>query len=75
MFSGIVNIVKRKKKLHCGFKVRMGGTVRIVSLCNKTWSIDDEVYEDVSTEVTCRSCLKLLAKADETGYIEFGRKR
>ena len=72
MFIGVVNIVKRKKRLHCGFKIRMAyGEIKIVSLCNKVWCIEDKTYEADSSEVTCKTCLKMLAKADESGCVKF----
>lgn len=74
-FTGVVNIIERKKRLHCGFKVRMGGSVKLASVCNKVWTLDDKTYEANSSEVTCKTCLKVLAKADESGRVEFGRKR
>jgi hypothetical protein len=70
MFNGLVNIVKRRKNLHCGSRVRMGGSIKIVSVCNCTWMLTDEIYEADSKEVTCKKCLKLLAKADEKGRVE-----
>ncbi|MBP2661996.1 MAG: hypothetical protein H6Q69_5028 [Firmicutes bacterium] len=73
-FTGIVNIVKRKKTLHCGYKVRMGGNVKTVSACNCTWNLYDEVYEANASEVTCKRCQKLLEKANEDGYVKFGRR-
>ncbi len=75
MFIGPVNIIERKKRLHCGFKVRMGYDIKLASICNQVWCLDDKTYEAMSSEVTCKSCLKLLAKADESGKVEFGRKR
>jgi hypothetical protein len=69
MFKGFVFIVKRKKILHCGFKVRMGDGIKIISVCNKIWHIDDETYEDMAERVTCKRCLKILEKADENGKI------
>ncbi|MBP2664779.1 MAG: hypothetical protein H6Q71_2727 [Firmicutes bacterium] len=73
-FTGLVNIVKRKKTLHCGFKVRLGSDVKIASVCNKTWHLEDEVYEDISSSVTCKRCQKILEKANEDGYVTFGRR-
>lgn len=75
MFKGFVNIVKRKKILHCGIKVRMGGSIKIVSVCNTTWHVDDITYEDMATEVTCKRCLKILSKADESGRVDLRRKK
>ncbi|MBP2652609.1 MAG: hypothetical protein H6Q73_178 [Firmicutes bacterium] len=72
-FTGLVNIVKRKKLLHCGFKVRLGGDVKIASVCNNTWNLADEVYEDISSSVTCKRCKKILEKADEDGCVRKGR--
>ena len=69
MFIGIVNIVKRRKTLHCGIKVRMGSSIKLVSACNTTWDMRDETYEADSETVTCKRCLKILAKADESGKI------
>jgi len=71
MFNGIVNIVKRRKTLHCGTRVRMSGNIKIASVCNNTWALTDEVYEAEAKEVTCKRCLKILAKADEDGKIDF----
>ena len=68
-YKGLVNIVKRKKILHCGIKFRVGGTVKIASACNNTWSIDDVTYEADYSEVTCKRCLKILEKADEDGKV------
>lgn len=74
-FVGIVNIIERKKRLHCGFKVKMGGSVKLASICNQVWTLDDETYEANSSEVTCKTCLKMLAKADESGRVKFGRRK
>lgn len=68
-FKGLVNIVKRKKLLHCGTKFRVGMAVKIGSVCNGVWSIDDVVYEANASEVTCKRCLKILEKADEDGKV------
>ena len=63
MFVGKVNLVKRNKLIHTGF--RMNGYM--VSGCNTTWDIRDKVEEGNSSEVTCKRCKKLLEKADENG--------
>lgn len=68
-FNGIVNIVKRKKILHCGIKVRIKSDIKIFSACNKFWNINDETYEAPSSEVTCKRCIKILEKADENGVV------
>jgi hypothetical protein len=75
MFKGFVFIVKRKKTLHCGFKVRMGSDIKTVSACNQTWHVDDKTYEDMSEAVTCKRCLKILEKADEDGRVDFRRRK
>lgn len=74
-FTGPVNIIDRKKRLHCGYKVRMAGEIKLASICNQVWCLEDKTYEADSSEVTCKTCLKMLAKADESGRVEFGRKR
>jgi hypothetical protein len=71
MFVGTVNIIERKKRLHCGFKVKMGGVVRLASICNQMWHLDDKTHEAESSEVTCKTCLKMLARADENGKVKF----
>jgi len=68
-FKGLVNIVKRKKLLHCGIKFRVGSGVKIASACNNTWALNDITYEADSSEVTCKRCLKILEKADEDGKV------
>jgi len=73
MFSGTVNIIKRGKRLHCGIRARIAGDIKLVSACNTTWNIDDETYKANTQEVTCKSCLKILAKADENGRVNLGR--
>jgi len=75
MFRGTVNIVKRRKLLHCGIKVRINGGIKITSACNNTWMLTDETYEAESKQVTCKKCLKILSKADESGKVDFGRAR
>lgn len=64
-YKGLVNIVKRKKILHCGIKHIMGGTAKIASACTNVWHINDVTYEADSSEVTCKKCLKILERADE----------
>ncbi len=74
MFDGRVNLVKRNKLIHCGFKVYNGGWY-MVSACNCTWDIKDKVEEGNASEVTCKRCKKLLEKANEDGSIRIGGKR
>lgn len=69
MFKGTVTIIKRRKLIHCGIRVRMAGDIKLVSACNTTWRMDDETYKADSQVVTCKSCLKLLSKADESGKV------
>ncbi|SMC63827.1 hypothetical protein [Sporomusa malonica] len=68
-FKGLVNIVKRKKILHCGIKHSLGGVVKIASACNNTWTIDDVTYEADYSEVTCKRCIRILEQADEDGKV------
>lgn len=69
MFEGRVNLIKRNKLIHCGFRVRNGG-VYMVSACNCTWDIKDTVSEGNASEVTCKRCKKLLEKADSKGSVK-----
>jgi|GEM_PF-1819522 len=73
-FIGLVNIVKRKKILNCGSKFRIGREIKHLSVCSGVWNIDDVVYEAKAEEVTCKRCLKILAKADEDGKVKLGGK-
>lgn len=69
MFSGVVNIIERRKLLHCGIKVRATGKTMLVSACNQIWNANDKTYELPAEKVTCKRCIKILAKADENGKV------
>lgn len=64
-----VNLIKRGKRTHVGFKATCMGEENIYSLCNQRWCTDDKVSEGEDTEVTCKRCLKKMSKADENGRV------
>lgn len=70
MFEGRVNLVKRNKLIHCGFKINRYDGTYIVSACNGAWDCKDKVSEGNASEVTCKRCKKLLEKADEKGNVK-----
>lgn len=74
MFNGTVNIIKRRNRLHCGIKYRMGSGIKLASACNRVWDMSDITYEADAKEVTCKTCLKILSKADESGRVNLGRQ-
>jgi hypothetical protein len=65
-----VNLIKRGKVTHVGFKAKVMGEVNLYSLCNQRWSADDKVSEGEDTEVTCKRCIKKMSKADKDGYVK-----
>jgi hypothetical protein len=65
VFNGRVNLIKRNKLIHAGFK--MNGYM--VSGCNLRWDMRDKVTEGDAPEVTCKRCKKLLERADENGHV------
>jgi hypothetical protein len=64
-----VNLIKRGKITHVGFKAKVWGEVNLYSLCNQRYCVEDKVSEGVDTEVTCKRCLKKMAKADKNGVV------
>jgi hypothetical protein len=69
MFNGTVTLIKRSKTIHCGALIKMGKEVKLISVCNKVWHIKDRAQDGKTEEVTCKRCLKILAKADEDGKV------
>jgi hypothetical protein len=64
-----VNLIKRGKIIHAGFKAIVEGEENTYSLCNRRWSVDDIVIEDEDKEITCKRCLKKIAKIDKDGFV------
>lgn len=64
-----VNLIKRGKITHVGFKAKVMGQVDVYSLCNQRMDCSDVVSIGEDTEVTCKRCLKKMAKADEHGRV------
>lgn len=64
-----VNLIKRGKITHVGFKARVMGDVAVYSLCNQRMDCSDVVSIGKDTEVTCKKCLKKMAKVDEYGRV------
>lgn len=56
-----VFIIQRGKTKHCG--ARTCGHIKIFSLCNRVWDERDVVTEEHESEVTCKRCQKIMAKA------------
>ena len=71
MFTGKVNLVKRNKLIHAGFRVNG----YMVSGCNTVWDIRDKVTEGDSSDVTCKRCKKLLERVDENGHVILNQKK
>lgn len=64
-----VFIIERNKRKHCGF--RTYGQIKVFSLCNRTWNESDIITKGYDTDVTCKRCQKLMAKADSNGVVTF----
>lgn len=71
MFTGRVNLVKKNKTVHVGFK--MNGYM--VSGCKLEWDVRNKICEGDASEVTCKRCKKLLERADENGHVVLGHTR
>ena len=70
MYEGNTRIIRRKKITHCGVLTKLDGEYLVISACKGLWDEADEVYDGVSSEVTCKLCQKILAKADSTGKVK-----
>ena len=70
-----VILIKRNKITHCGVHCKDNFSRQIleISICNCRWDVEDKVSTGDIKEVTCKRCLKKIAKADENGYITLGR--
>ena len=64
-----VRLVKRNKITHCGFVARVWGEIATYSICNKRWDCNDKTSMGEESEVTCKRCLKILAKTDDDGCV------
>jgi hypothetical protein len=62
-----VYLIKRGKITHVGFKAKVMGDIDVYSVCNQRMDCSDVIYIGEDTEVTCKRCLKKMAKADEHG--------
>lgn len=76
MYEGKVMLIKRNKTIHCGVSVhsgikdKNGSDIKMISICNVTWKLEDKVSEGMTKEVTCKRCLKMLERADSDGRVK-----
>ena len=65
-----VRLIKRNKLIHCGFVGRAWDEIKTYSACNKKWVDEDKTSMGDEKEVTCKKCLKILAKCDSDGSVK-----
>lgn len=64
-----VELIRRGKITHVGFKGNIEGKIQTFSACNKRSDVTDKVLIGESSEITCKRCLKILSRADENGCV------
>lgn len=76
MYEGKAILIKRNKNIHCGVSVHSGiknkdgSDIKMISICNMTWNLEDKAYEGMSKDITCKRCLKILERADSDGRVK-----
>lgn len=70
MFEGRVNLIERRKLVHCGIKLWNGTEYIMTSVCSGVWELKDIVTEGDAKEVTCKRCRKIIDRADSDGHVK-----
>ena len=62
-------LIKRGKVTHAGIRTSLDKTTYRISVCSGLWNEDDKTKIGEETEVTCKRCLKVLARCDDNGVV------